>query len=121
MNLTTSVSRVLRRLGSCLAALSPGALIGGASTFGVVGGQSIPVASAPWAVYVQDKSGSCSGSILDPSHVLTAGHCVVDSATGAADSPSQLVVTAGVSNFRHPRSSDVKQIRRAAAVTVFPK
>ena len=46
----------------------------------VVGGTTVQVQSAPWAVFIRQVSafgvGLCGGSIVDSLHVLTAAHCV---------------------------------------------
>lgn len=114
-----SASRV--RFVALVAATVLAPLAGSPSAFAVEGGQPASIASAPWAVFVQDGSGTCSGSILDSLHVLTAAHCVIDDATGVVDDPAQVTVEAGVSNFRHPGSADAAQIRRASSVRVFPE
>ncbi len=89
----------------------------------VVGGNAIQVQSAPWAVFVQNQAASenddCSGSIVDALHVVTAAHCVFDSA-GALASPSQLSVTAGVSNVADPLPTDLEQQRSVGSFTVHP-
>jgi hypothetical protein len=100
------------------AVLAP--LAGNSSALAVSGGQPTPITSTPWAVFVSSSSVTCSGSILNSLHVLTAGHCVIDDATGLVDHPAQLTVEAGVSNFRHPGSGDAAQIRRASSIRVFP-
>jgi Trypsin len=89
----------------------------------VVGGAAIQVQRAPWAVFIQDSMGSgrylCTGSVIDPMQILTAAHCVFDEA-GHQAQPSQLTVTAGVSNYSAPTSTDAEQDRSVSAVRVHP-
>jgi len=91
----------------------------------VVGGSSISVKSAPWAVAVISTKRSrhdpivCSGSILDASHILTAAHCLYPSA-GKKRAPSTLVVRAGASNFITPATGDAPQDRRVRSFRVHP-
>src|SRR6476659_5465352 len=48
----------------------------------IVGGQESSISQFPWQVFVlleneaEGKTGSCGGSILDASHIVTAAHCV---------------------------------------------
>src|SRR5579863_5609110 len=52
---------------------------------------------APWAVLVDAGGGvQCSGSLIDPAHVLTAAHCTLDS-DGNAEPAGALTVFAGFS------------------------
>ena len=89
----------------------------------VVGGSTIEVQSAPWAVFIQNRGSSeyydCSGSVIDALHVLTAAHCVFDS-SGTLAQPSQLSVTAGVSDSVTPLSTDASQLRTVSSFTVHP-
>ena len=74
-------------------------------------------------MFVQNATSSayfdCSGSVLDSLHVLTAAHCVYDDAGNLAQ-PSQLSVTAGVSNEATPLSTDLEQDRMVSSFTVHP-
>jgi V8-like Glu-specific endopeptidase len=69
----------------------------------------------PWSVNTKltmdfpNGSGSCSGVLIDPLHVLTAGHCVYDSGRGGW--PQELTVYPGYHDFQFPYGS-------AAAVSV---
>jgi secreted trypsin-like serine protease len=65
----------------------------------IVGGQPIPVSQAPWTVAVGASGPSCSGSILDATHVLTAEHCVMVGTTPVAG----LLVADGTSNVMDPK------------------
>jgi Trypsin len=115
-----------RRLIRCLAlaALGVAVLAGAAaSAVRVVGGTSIQIQAAPWAVFVESVAGSaeyvCSGSVIDASHVLTAAHCLYDEA-GNAVPVGSLTVMAGVSNVVAPSPTDAEQERSVSAVRVHP-
>jgi secreted trypsin-like serine protease len=90
---------------------------------GVVGGDAVPVQSAPWAVSIRQTTriGSllCSGAVLDPLHVLTAAHCVFD-LNGSVAAPGSLTVRAGASNFSSPAAGDAQQERGVSSFRVAP-
>jgi secreted trypsin-like serine protease len=71
-------SRALAAGGAALAAAAL-ALAGAAPAGAVVGGMETPVGAFPWIVQTEtDDEVSCTGSLITPSVVLTAAHCVVD-------------------------------------------
>ena len=104
--------------------LLTGVLVGstGGVALGVVGGKTVSITAAPWTVVVSEPTNpsglpryaACTGVIIDPRHILTAGHC----AYGAP--PSGFRVEAVVSNFKHPLKSDHSQFRAVSAVRVMP-
>jgi secreted trypsin-like serine protease len=65
----------------------------------VVGGQSAQLGSFPWMAYVLDFKGNtvgqCSGTVVAPNLVLTAGHCAEEVQTGALDEASGYQVMTG--------------------------
>jgi secreted trypsin-like serine protease len=74
----------------------------------VIGGTAVPQGGAPYAVYIQASTGggtyvSCTGSVIAPTIILTAAHCVFNKATGALLAPSAISVSSGSVN-RPPSS-----------------
>jgi hypothetical protein len=61
----------------------------------------------------------CSGSVVAPSVILTAGHCVVDDVTNTVDAPSDLVVTTGRTTFADPASGQVLGVTHVALYPSF--
>lgn len=96
---------------------------GAAAAPRVVGGKAIAVASAPWAVYIQDETPAgvlaCSGSIIAASRILTAAHCVYDE-SGKLAPPSHLSVLAGISNISVPAAGDAEQARDVSSFRIHP-
>lgn len=110
--------RSLQRLMICLglAALAPAACVHGeeigADEYEIVGGDDTTITQHPWQIALTTNSGFqfCGGSILNPSWVLTAAHCVVG---GDAD----MRVVAGITRVSQQSSG---QIRAINAVATFP-
>jgi secreted trypsin-like serine protease len=78
-----------------------------AQAHAVVGGQDVPAGKYPFVAYV-DISGeaSCTGDLIAPTWVLTAGHCAAVSGAfgiplGATPPPSSYTVTLGTVNADH--------------------
>ena len=72
----------------------------------IVGGTQIPVTATPWQVKVNIErvgggEGLCGGSIINATTVVTAAHCVTDSATvpNAVSPPALISVDAGSSRY----------------------
>lgn len=69
----------------------------------IVGGQESSISQFPWQVFVlldneaEGRTGSCGGSILDATHILTAAHCVDHEGTTSPFPPIDLTVVAGAS------------------------
>jgi secreted trypsin-like serine protease len=105
---------------ACLLGLAVMSLAAPDSSLGIVGGRPVPVQEAPWTVEIfQHGYPTCTGVILDATHVLTAGHCLFSGAGNVRQPPSQFLVVTGVSNFR-VFSSPHAQVRRVAAAHLMP-
>ena len=111
-------------LGVLLASLAlagPAAASGGASA-SIVGGTTALSEEWPWAAFIlaADHKGegfSCSGTVISPNLVLTAGHCVEDIITGKKTPPAQYVVVTGSSDIR---DSTVRQVSRVSRTILDP-
>lgn len=86
------------------AAITPaGGTAGERARISIVGGTLAPGGSWPWAVYVQAITDpgpplhgfACTGTVVAPNVVLTAGHCATDEATGAVVPAADYTVVAG--------------------------
>lgn len=69
----------------------------------IVGGTTIPIAQAPWQVYLRGGTSSgyfwCGGSILNATTILTAAHCAVDVNEGQPVSNRGMEVVAGTTSY----------------------
>ncbi len=118
-------SRLILRLTVAAALISVvGVVVSSAE--GIVGGNTIAIASSPTTVYVEYEVGSnsyyhCTGSIIDATHVVTAAHCLYDLDNGNTPAqPSQLMVDAGLSNFFTPTSTDTAQSVKVSSFRIHP-
>jgi Trypsin len=93
----------------------------------IVGGGQIPIGQAPWQVFVvgviplgpeEALLLLCGGSIVDETHVVTAGHCQFDPETGSRIPAEHVFVVAGTSNFRKIEASE--QETEAANIRIHP-
>jgi secreted trypsin-like serine protease len=123
--------RALSTVPAALAAvLGAGALAVPASaaeqaTPRVVGGAQAAITSRPFqvALYDPNQDGQatspyagqfCGGSIVDPTHVVTAGHCVFDSSTGQARQIAHVRVLAGTAHLRDGQEAESPTARDVA-------
>ncbi len=65
----------------------------------IINGPQTPISSMPWQVFLlevdEEGEGICGGSILNETHILTAGHCVVGDKTQKPNPAGDFAVIAG--------------------------
>src|SRR5581483_5940512 len=112
-----SLLGVRGRFGGCVVGGGVVAAVWCGLAGAVVGGRAIGVASAPWSVSVAGPAAAdrCTGAIIDPTHIVTAAHCVY-SRGGVWVRAGGVRVGAGVSNSLHPRSGVSDRNRSAAGI-----
>jgi hypothetical protein len=98
-------------------------VLGAAPAAAVIGGSAISIRAAPWSVVIRDNRGAteflCTGSILDPTHVLTAAHCLYNDG-GVLATPPEISVEAGVSDDVTPLPGDQAQNASVSGFAVDP-
>jgi secreted trypsin-like serine protease len=91
------------------------------ATASVIGGHNTKVADFPALAYIEGSRAterySCTGTVVAPRVVLTAGHCVEDLESGSIVEPSQIRVATGISNLEHIPQEKVSVVSQAL---VFP-
>ncbi len=107
---------------SLLLAAPSGASRSGGATASIVGGTTANSEEWPWAAFIlaEDRKGegfSCTGTVVAPNFVLTAGHCAEDIVTGKKTPRSEYVVVTGSSDVR---DSAKRQLSKVSQVLVNP-
>ena len=84
----------------------------------------------PWIVHMQTGSGgpsgqtwSCTGALLDPTHVLTAAHCIIRSKFGKApghNSDGNIYVLLGINNIADGHGEDAHFFANVSYYTLHP-
>jgi hypothetical protein len=87
----------------------------------IIGGSPASRGTFPWLAFVIDELGPeefglCTGTVVSPHLVLTAGHCAVDVETGEINDPSGYAVVTGNVNW----TSSPRQVSGVSQVLVFP-
>lgn len=116
-----AVCGVLLVVIGSLALAVPAQAFDGASA-SIVGGTAAAAEEWPWAAFIlaADKQGegfSCSGTVVAPNVVLTAGHCVEDIVTGERTPPGRYTVVTG---SRDIRDSTIRQVSKVVRTIPYP-
>jgi hypothetical protein len=88
----------------------------------IINGQESSISQVPWQAFVllnegSGEFGSCGGSILNATHILTAAHCVDHEGSIESYPPSSLTVIAGASEVLlateevRPSSSQILKVK----------
>src|SRR5687767_7240699 len=77
----------------------------------IVGGTATQITSVPWQVSLQSAAGAhfCGGSIVAPTWIVPAAHCVADGAPGR--------IVAGISRLSQSATGQIRNVKR---VITFP-
>jgi hypothetical protein len=86
----------------------------------IIGGTAAEDDTYPWLAYVAYKSGTsiftCTGTVVAPNVVLTAGHCAEETETGVLDEPSGYAVVTGNVEW----TASARQESGVSRVVVYP-
>jgi secreted trypsin-like serine protease len=91
------------------------------ATASVIGGHGTTIGDFPALAYIEGAQATdgyaCTGTVVAPRVVLTAGHCVEDLESSSIVEPSAIRVATGISNLEHIPKDKVSLVSQ---VLVYP-
>ena len=109
-------------IGSAPATAEPGHGAGQRAGASIVGGSTASIEELPWMAYVRYRGpaqgSACTGTVVAPRLVLTAGHCVVSEA-GRLLSPGNFTVVTGVADLRRAEPANESQVTQVLVAPGF--
>ncbi len=105
------------------ASTTPGRSHDPRATASVIGGHNATIAEYPSLAFIEGAQATagyaCTGTVVAPRVVLTAGHCVEDIESGSIVEPSLIAVATGVSNLHQITKENISQVERVLAYPGF--
>ncbi len=87
----------------------------------IVGGSPAPAGALPWLAYIQNAVGSqvfgCTGTVVAPNLILTAGHCAENITTGSVYPPGGYTVVTGSLDLTN---TGARKLSGVSQVIVYP-
>src|SRR6185503_350166 len=84
------------------------------ATGSVIGGHNATIAQYPSLAYIEGVQATagyaCTGTVVAPRVVLTAGHCVEGIESSSIVEPGQIAVATGVSNLTKIPKANVSEV-----------
>jgi secreted trypsin-like serine protease len=114
---TLALIAALALLASLVVAAGATAATNPEATGSVIGGHNATIAQYPSLAYIEGVQATagyaCTGTVVAPRVILTAGHCVEDIESSSIVEPAKIAVATGVSNLTkipHANVSEVVQV-----------
>jgi secreted trypsin-like serine protease len=106
-----------------LAATATAAAPNPKATGSVIGGHNATIAEFPSLAFIEGVQATagyaCTGTVVAPRVVLTAGHCVEDIESSSIVEPELIAVATGVSNLTKIPKTQVSQVEKVLAFPGF--
>ncbi len=88
----------------------------------IIGGSSATTAEWPWAAFVlaldrREEGFTCTGTVVAPTLILTAGHCIKDVLTGRSTPAHRYIVVTGSGDVR---DRSIRQVSKVVRTVVYP-
>jgi secreted trypsin-like serine protease len=105
------------------AAVAQAPSTGPSAAASVIGGRTATIAEFPWLAFIaaitDEGPFSCTGAVVAPRVVLTAGHCIEKPEELAAFPASDYRVVTGISDLRTATSANASKVSRAIFYPTF--
>lgn len=89
----------------------------------IIGGQAGSIAELPSLAYIEGEDAitpyACTGTVVAPRVILTAGHCVEDIESGTIAPPAGFAVATGVANLTQVAKPNVSLVTQALVYPGF--
>jgi secreted trypsin-like serine protease len=90
----------------------------------IVGGSPTTITDFPWLAFVEAETGpeegfQCTGTVVAPRVILTAGHCVQDIESGQLTPASDFAVATGVADLATVGAANVSRVTQALVNPAF--
>ena len=93
------------------------------ATASVIGGHNATIAQYPALAYIEGVQATagyaCTGTVVAPRVILTAGHCVEDIESNSIVEPGEIAVATGVSNLTKIPRANVSEVVQVLAYPNF--
>ncbi len=93
------------------------------ATASVIGGHNATIAEYPSLAFIEGVQATagyaCTGTVVAPRVILTAGHCVEDIESSSIVEPKLIAVATGVSNLQAIQRAQISQVERVLAYPGF--
>jgi secreted trypsin-like serine protease len=93
------------------------------ATGSVIGGHNTTIAAYPSLAFIEGVQATagyaCTGTVVAPRVILTAGHCVEDIESSSIVEPELIAVATGVSNLTKIEDKQVSKVERVLAYPGF--
>jgi secreted trypsin-like serine protease len=93
------------------------------ATASVIGGHNASIAEYPALAYIEGVQATagyaCTGTVVAPRVILTAGHCVEDIESSSIVEPTEIAVATGVSNLTKIPRANISEVVQVLAYPNF--
>ena len=120
---TATLLIALTLLASLVVAATATAASNPKATASVIGGHNATIAQYPSLAYIEGVQATagyaCTGSVVAPRVILTAGHCVEDIESSSIVEPGEIAVATGVSNLTKIPKANISEVVQVLAYPNF--
>jgi V8-like Glu-specific endopeptidase len=120
---TASSGAPSARRAAASATINPKRLANPKATASVIGGHNARIDQFPSLAFIEGAEATtgyaCTGTVVAPRVVLTAGHCVEDLESSSITEPKAIAVATGISNLEHIPADKVSPVTQVLAYPGF--